>query len=135
LVRLLLEYGAARWDPCREEEINAFHRIRKKAAPFTNHPKDSDLETLAQCRTVARLCALFKAYCGARVWNVIWDRLRKAYCLSRVDHVRKIVERKQRTVIGKFFFVNKTIKNWNQLSAEELGKLPCKPKIFRNRVR
>jgi len=37
--------------------------------------------------------------------------------------------------MGKYFFVNRTIKNWNQLHAEALGTFPCKPKIFRKRVR
>ena len=55
--------------------------------------------------------------------------------MSRVDHVRKIRDRKQRKDIGKYSFVNRTIKNWNQLPAEALGAFPCKPKIFRNRVR
>jgi len=41
--------------------------------------------------------------------------------------------RKQRTVIGKYSFVNRTIKKWNQLPAEALWTFPCKPKIFRNR--
>jgi hypothetical protein len=38
-------------------------------------------------------------------------------------------------ISGKYSFVNRTIKNWNQLPAEVLGTFPCKPKIFRNRVR
>jgi len=45
------------------------------------------------------------------------------------------MDRKQRTDIGKYSFVNWTIKNWNQLPAEALGPFPCKQKIFRNRVR
>jgi len=77
----------------------------------------------------------FKAYSGERVWKAIGDRLRRAYYLSRVDHVRKIRDRKQRTDIGKYSFVNRTIKDWNQLPAEVLGTFPCKSKIFRNRVR
>jgi len=55
--------------------------------------------------------------------------------LSGVDHVRKIRGRKQRTDIGKYSFVNMTIKNWNQLPAEALGTFLCKPTIFRDRVR
>ena len=55
--------------------------------------------------------------------------------MSRVDHVRKIRDRKQRTNIGKYSFVNRTIKNWKQLPAEALGTFPCKPKTFRKRVR
>jgi hypothetical protein len=48
-----------------------------------------------------------------------------------VDHVRKIRHRKQRTDIGKYSCVNRTIKNWNQLPAETLGTFPCKLKTFR----
>jgi hypothetical protein len=54
--------------------------------------------------------------------------------LSRVDHVQKIRDRKQRTYIGKYCFINRTIKNWNQLPAKALGTFPKKKKTFRNRV-
>jgi hypothetical protein len=40
--------------------------------------------------------------------------------MSRVDHVQKIEDRKQRMDIGKYSLVNRTIKIWNQLSAEVL---------------
>jgi len=86
-------------------------------------------------RTTARLCAVFKEYFGEWAWKGIRDRLRRAYYLSRVDHVRKIRDGKQRTDIGKYSFVNRTIKNWNQLPAETLGAFPCKSEIFRDRVR
>jgi len=55
--------------------------------------------------------------------------------LSWGDHVWKISDRKQRADIRKYSFVNRTIKNWNQLPAEVLGTFRCKPKIFRKRVR
>jgi len=55
--------------------------------------------------------------------------------LHRVDQVRKIRDRKQKKDIGKYPFVNTAIKKWNQLPAAALGTFPCKPKIFRNRVR
>jgi hypothetical protein len=41
--------------------------------------------------------------------------------LSRVYNVLKIGDRKRRTDIEKYTFVNRTIKNWNQLPAEALG--------------
>jgi hypothetical protein len=109
LVRPILECDSACWDPCKEGEINALDRERKKAVQFTNHTKDSDWETLAQRRTIARLCALFKAYSGERAWKDIRDRLRRYYYLGRVDHVRKFRDRKQRTDIGKYFFASRTI--------------------------
>jgi hypothetical protein len=55
--------------------------------------------------------------------------------LSRNDHDWKIRNRRQRTDIGKYSFVNRTIRLWNRLPAEILGALPCKPSAFRKRVR
>jgi hypothetical protein len=74
-------------------------------------------------------------YSGEQAWKAVCDRLQRPYYLSRVDHVWKIRDRKQRTGIGMYSIVNRTIKNWNQLPTEALGYFPCKPKIFRNRVR
>jgi len=70
-----------------------------------------------------------------RAWKAMRDRLRRLYSLSSVVQVRKIRVRKQRTDIGKYSFVNRTIENWKQLPAEVLGSFLCKPQIFRNRVR
>jgi hypothetical protein len=55
--------------------------------------------------------------------------------LSRVDHDRKIRSRRQRTDIGKYSFVSRTIQHWNQLPAEVLETLPCKTVTFKRRVR
>jgi len=110
-------------------------RVQRKPAQFTNHMKYSAWESLDQRRTITRSGALFIAYSGELAWKAIRDRLRRAYCLSRVDHVRKIRDRKQRTDVGKHSFVNRTIGNWNQLPAETLGSFPFKLKSFRNRVR
>ena len=53
LVRPILEYGAACWDPYREGQINVSGRVQSKAAQFTDHSKNSDWETLAQRRKIA----------------------------------------------------------------------------------
>jgi hypothetical protein len=55
--------------------------------------------------------------------------------LSREDHIRKISSRKQRTEIGKYTFVNRTIMNWNRLPADLLASFPCKLNTFRKRVK
>lgn len=86
---------------------------------------------LGSARTIVLLCALYKAYSGERASKAVSYRLQRAYYLSRVEHVRKIRDRRQRKDIGKYYFVNKT----SQLPAEVLGTFPCKPKIFRHRVR
>jgi len=100
LLRPILEYGSTCWDPRREGQIYASERVQTKAAQFTNHTKDSYWGNSAQRMTIARLWTLFEAYCGGRAWKATRDRLRRAYRLSGVDHVRKIRDRMQRTDIG-----------------------------------
>ena len=45
LVRLILEYGAASWDPYREGQISALDRVQKKAAKFAHHNNSPNWET------------------------------------------------------------------------------------------
>ena len=135
LVRPILEYGAACWDPYREGEISAIDRVQKRAAKFEYHTNRSNLEILASRRKLSRICALFKACSGERTWRAIRDRTQRPHYLSRVDHDWKIRSRGQKTDKGKYSFVNRTIHHWNQLPAEVLGTLPCKPITFKKRVR
>jgi hypothetical protein len=76
-----------------------------------------------------------QTYSGERAWKSIGDRLKRPHYLSRVDHEKKIRSKGQRTVIGKYSFVNRTIQHWNQLPAEVLGILPCNPVTFKKSVR
>jgi hypothetical protein len=43
--------------------------------------------------------------------------------------------RKQKTDIGKYSFVNRTIQLWNELPADALGTLAYKSSNFRKRVK
>jgi len=135
LVRPILEYGAACWDPYREGQIYSLDRVQKKAVKFAYHMSESNWETLSQRRKISRICAVFKVYSGERAWRFIGDRLQRPNYLSRIDHDWKIRNRRQRTDIGKYSFVNRIIRLWNRLPAEILGTLPCKPSAFRKRVR
>ena len=135
LVRPILEHRAACWDPYREGQISSLDRVQKKAAKFAHHTSSSNWETLASRRKLSFICALFKEYSGERAWNAIGDRLQRPHYLNWVDHEWKIRSRRQRMDIGKYSFVNRTIQHWNKLSAEVLGTVPCKPIIFKKRVR
>ena len=95
LVRPILEYGAACWDPYREGQIGALDRLQKKAVKFAHHTNSPNWETFASLRMLSRICALFKAYSGERGWKPIGDRLQRPHYLSRVDHERKIRSRRQ----------------------------------------
>jgi len=62
LVRPILEYGAACWDPYKESKIFALDRVQKRGAKFANNTSDSVWETLAQRSKMARICDLFQTY-------------------------------------------------------------------------
>jgi hypothetical protein len=70
-----------------------------------------------------------------RAWKAIGERLQWPHYLNKVDHERNMRSRRQRTDIGKYSFANRTIQQWNQLPAEVLRALPCKPTTFKKRVR
>jgi len=75
LVRPILEYRAACWDPYRECQISALDHVQNKTDKFAHLLGGSDWESLAQCRKIARMCALYKAYTGERARKAIGDRL------------------------------------------------------------
>ena len=135
LVRPILEYGAACWDPYREGQIRELDKVQKKAVKFAHHINNPTWETLASRRKIARIGALHKAYCGERAWKDVRNRLERPHCLSRADRNRKIRSRRQRTDRGKYWFVNRTIEDWNRLLAEVLEHLPCSSTAFRKRLR
>ena len=120
LVCPIFEYGATCWDLYRVGQITELDRVQKKAAKFAHHTNSLNWETLASCRKLSRICALFKAYSGEREWKAIGDRLQWPHYLSRVHHEWKIRSRRQRMYIGKYSFVNRTIQDWNQLPADVL---------------
>jgi len=83
--------------------------------------------------TIACLCALFKAYCGA--WEAIRDRLRRPYYLSRVDRVRKIRDKKQRTDIGKYSLQIRPLKTGTNYLQKRYELSLVNRKVFRKKVR
>ena len=135
LVRPILEYGAACWDPYREGQVRALDRVQKRAAKFALNTSRPNWETLASRRKLSRVCALYKAYSGERAWKTIGDRLYYPHYWSRVDHKRKIRTRGQKTDIGKYSFVNRSIQDWNQLPDAVFEQLPGKQTTFKKRAR
>jgi hypothetical protein len=107
-MRLILEYGAACWDPYRKGQINALDRVQNMAAKFAYHRNYSNW-----------ICALFKAYTGERAW--------KAIVIDYKDHdisagsiaIGKLGAESKRH-IGKYSFVNRTIQQ--AISGKGLGK-------------
>jgi hypothetical protein len=110
-------------------------RVQKKAAKFANLTNNSNWETLAQrTKIAARICAIYKAYSGEPAWKAIGDRPERSYYRSSVHHDWKIRNRRQRTDIGKYSFVNRVIQLWNKLPVNALGTFYSKPSTFREMV-
>ena len=80
------------------------------------------------------LLSLDKIFTVLWAWKNIRDRLHSPSYLSMVDHKWKIKARKQRTDIGKYSFVNRTIVDWNQLSENEIGVPDCSTGSFRRNI-
>jgi hypothetical protein len=62
LVRPILEYGAACWDPYRKGQINALDRVINIAAKVAHHRNDSNWENLTQRREIAHVCSLLSVH-------------------------------------------------------------------------
>ncbi len=73
--------------------------------------KRAGWDSLKNRRSVARLCALYKAYNGHPAWKEINRRLCIPTYISRVDHRHKINLRQQRTVSGNFLLQIERLRN------------------------
>jgi hypothetical protein len=125
--------GISYWE-CHISSLELYKTTAAKFAPYSG---GTDWESLAQRRKIARMCALYKAYIGERAWKEIRNRLQAPSYVSRVDHHWKIRTRKQRTDIGKYYFllVNRSITDWNLLPKGAIGTSHSKMHIFKRRVR
>ena len=88
-----------------------------------------------QSRQTACLCALFEANTEEWAWKAVGDRFQRPHNLRRVDHDSTIRNRKQRTDIRKYCFVNRTIQLLNKLPADDVRNLFCEQSNFKKRVR
>ena len=81
------------------------------------------------------MCVIYKVYTGESAWKAIGDRLQAPSYLSRVDHYWKIRATKQRTDIGKYSFVSRTITDWNKPPEGAIGTSHVKTHICKTMVR
>ena len=77
LVRPILEYVAACWDPYREGQIRELDRVQRKAGKFAQNT--NAVMGKSGVAKEARLCAMYKAYRGERAWEEIRYRLERPH--------------------------------------------------------
>jgi hypothetical protein len=134
-VGTVLECGAVCWDPHREGQVSALNWVQKRVPKFVSNVNESGWETLAQCRLIAQICTLFKICKGRTGLESNKDILLKLCYMSREDHNWKIRTRKQTADVGKYSFVNQTIRSWNQLLAGLLVSFSHKLKSLERGLR
>ena len=128
LVRSVLEYGSAVWDPHLAKDINSLEAIQRKSARFimSNFKSDSSvtamlqklgLRSLADRRRDLRLALLYKvAHSKVKVSADSLGLIQPSRT-TRSNHSFKLQIPTATTNELKFSFVNRTIPIWNNLSA------------------
>jgi hypothetical protein len=81
---------------------------------------------LAERGKIVGIYLLFIDYMKERAFEG-YSWLQLSFYLSSVDQQKKIRSRKQTREIWEHSYVNMTMQLWNQLSADALGALSCKP--------
>jgi hypothetical protein len=84
---------------------------------------------------IVRICAFFKAKTRGRAWKAIINRHLKPCNQIREDHNQKFSNGIKRTNVGKYSFVYRNIKSWNQIPAGLLASFSSKLNTYRKRVK
>ena len=127
VVRSLLDYCSAVWDPHMEKDINNIDKVQRRSARFvkndynwessvTSMIKDLGWENLADRRREARLCIFHKIVNGTVAVPAV-DYLAPGTTRTR-SNTRKYKHYYARTNIYKYSFFPRTIPEWNNLSED-----------------
>jgi hypothetical protein len=158
LLRPLLEYGSAVWDPYKDTNKKALEKVQSIAVRRvtgrmkrwkiernkknvmcklwespTEMKKELGWESLESRRKVARLCNLYKIREGARGWNELSSIIKERSYKGRTGQGGLLQEPNAKKNCGKFSFVARTTRDWNQL---DCGSFPHEMAItqFRHKV-
>ena len=128
LVRPLLEYASAAWDPYLGKLIDKLEMVQRRAVRFvegnfdtrcsvSNLAKKWELPTLAKRRKDSRLCLLHKIVNN----NTIVDaetRLAPPYFIGKNDHEKKLRVWQPQNDYFRLSFYPRTVREWNCLPAQ-----------------
>jgi hypothetical protein len=125
LVRPMLEYCAAVWDPYTSEQIHQIEAVQRRAARFvkgdygrrssvTTMIKDLHWETLAHRRKISRLTVFHKAHEG-HLSIPVQNLLHPVQRITRRLHSKSFIELQTSKDCYKFSFLPQTVIDWNNL--------------------
>ena len=129
LVRPILEYGAAAWDPYHSVHINRIEGVQRRAARFVEGIRKDDRSTsvtdainvlgwrsLQERRLVARLAMLYKAVHNQAACYIP-EYYRPVVTNRRASHDQQYATPHARVDTYKFSFFLRTFRLWNILPA------------------
>ena len=128
LVRPLMEYAVAAWDPYTQRNINALEKVQRRAARFAfrDYSRDSSVNQmltelqwplLADRRENHRLSFMFKATRGL-ISIALNNYITIAGRTTRHKHNLHFDHLYARTDVYKYSFFPRTIPAWNRLSRD-----------------
>ena len=80
--------------------------------------KELDWSTLEVRRELDRLCGMHKAVNQVRGWEEITSKIEYSNRIGRGDHAKKMCVKQVKTDVGKYSFINRTVKSWNALNED-----------------
>jgi Reverse transcriptase (RNA-dependent DNA polymerase)/Endonuclease-reverse transcriptase len=150
LIRPKLEYCSSVWDPYTLEMVNELERVQKLAArrvtgqfrswrveeenPIAGAKLVNDMgwKELSVRRKTDRLCAMYSVQHGSRGWAELNSLTQKATYLGRNDHDLKLRVVGSNLDVGKYSFLNRTVRDWNGLPSDIV--MVESRKLFRKEV-
>ena len=135
LIRPMLEYGSKVSDPYRLGQIKDLEAIQKRAArrvlnKYHRYEPEGIYESatemvrslgwppLEERRELDRLCGMHKIVNQTRGWEELSEKIQLNTRVGRGDHVKKLTINQVNTDVGKYSFLNRTVKSWNALEEE-----------------
>jgi len=127
-----LEYASTTWDPFKQCEIDKIEMVQRHAARFVMHDYNitSSVSSMVQSlnwellhlrRKFARLKNFYLVYNSIGGWVDLVEYLQPPARLGRSEKICSVRVSIPRTNIGKFSFITRTAKDWNDLPEEILN--------------
>ena len=99
-------------------EIDKIGKVVKIHDSVTGMIQNLGWESLEVRRKRDRLCNMYRVVSGSSGWGEIRHKIEGGSYKGRNDHAKKLQRKHGRTDVGRWSFLNRTIREWNELSEE-----------------
>ena len=124
LVRPILDYASAVWNPYHKKDIEKLEKVQRRATklireirnlPYRDRLRRCKLMTLEERRRRYDLIEMFKVMKG--IYKIDKEKLFELNSNPTRGHDMKVKKNYSRLNIRKYFFTNRVVDDWNHLPA------------------